>query len=59
MAFHIPNFTHSNLKIQDRIVIVRHYLRTKTERLNFYIKDKIIPTNSLKTDQEKNMHIEN
>ena len=49
MAFHIPNFTHPNLKIQGRIVIVRHYLRTKTERLNFYIKDKIILANSLKT----------
>ena len=56
---HLPNFTHSNLKIQSRIVIVRHYLRTKTERLNFYIKDKTIPTNSLTTDCDNSMHIEN
>ena len=56
---HLPNFTHSNLKIQGRIVIVRHYFRTKTERLNFYIKDKIIPTNPLKIESEKIMHIEN
>ena len=56
---HLPNFTHSNLKIQGRIVIARHYLRTKSERLNFHIKDKIIPTNSLKIELEKNMHIEN
>ena len=48
LYMHLPNFTHANLKIQVRIV--RHYLRTKTERLHFYIKDKIIPTNSLKTD---------
>ena len=56
---HLSNFIHSNLKIQGRIVLVRHYLRTKTERLHFYMKDKIIPTSSLKTDQEKNMYIEN
>ena len=37
---HLPNFAHSNLKIKGRQVIVRHNLRTKTERLNFYIKDK-------------------
>ena len=56
---HLPNFTHSNLKIQGKMVIVPHYLRTKTERLNFYIKDKVMPTNSLKTNLEKNRHIEN